>query len=258
MTTEPVPSPEQEHEPTRPVAPVTAQDRPAGGFGRFVRRLARWVFWLLVITAIGVGAYYGWPVVQDRLLRPVETNTAQVAELTDRLAAIEERLVQLEARAAATEAEVGAVEAAAEETTGDVDALADRMAELDRRIEALERTSEELGARVDQVDSGFSEELAVLRAMELMSRARLFLYQANYGLAAADLRAARAVLGEHAGTPRIDEAVTRIDLALSALPARPVAAADDLDIAWALLLGDVAIAPPPAPQTTAPPTTAAP
>ncbi len=43
-----------------------------------------------------------------------------------------------------------------------------------------------------------------------------------------------------------------VDLALSGLPDRPVAASDDLDIARQTLLGDV---PSPAPSTTTTPTT---
>lgn len=257
MPGEPAPDATAPAEPQRPLTPVL-EDAPVGRVRRFVGRLVRWVTWLVVVGGVGVGLYYAWPMVRDRVVRPVEANTVQVAELTQRVESIEERLAGLEAQVAAVGADLETVRAAEADTAGEVGAQGTRVEGFDRRLRTLERTTDELQAAVDEVGSGFAQELAVLRAMELMSRARLFLYQANYGQAEQDLRAAGAVLAGQAGEPRIDQALTRIDMALSALPGRPVAAADDLDIAWGLLLGDVALSPPPAVASTTTPTTSGP
>jgi hypothetical protein len=86
----------------------------------------------------------------------------------------------------------------------------------------------------------------------------LFLYQANYGLAAQDLMSARTILagleGTTIGDAAIEETVFRLDLAIGALPGRPVAASDDLDIAWQALLGEHA-QPTPTPTVPEAPTT---
>ncbi len=86
-----------------------------------------------------------------------------------------------------------------------------------------------------------SRDLAVLRAMELLSRSRLFMLQANYGIAAQDATAARDVLvGLRDQVPdyqraTVNQWINRIDLGLSSLPNSPVIAADDLEIAWRLM-----------------------
>jgi hypothetical protein len=78
--------------------------------------------------------------------------------------------------------------------------------------------------------------------MELLSRARLFLYQSNFGLARSDIQAARNVLaGMQPTAPEskqtdLTEALFRLDLAIKNLPEFPVAASDDLDIAWQILM----------------------
>ena len=39
----------------------------------------------MLLAGVGAGLYYGWPVVRDRLVDPVEANTAEVGVLQDRL-----------------------------------------------------------------------------------------------------------------------------------------------------------------------------
>ena len=101
-------------------------------------------------------------------------------------------------------------------------------------------------------------QVSMLRSMELLSRARLFLFEADYGLARRDVEAARNIL---AAVPAIEgdaevltETVFRLDRTLANLPDRPVVASNDLDIAWAVLLGQIPPAPPAVEET--PPTTA--
>jgi hypothetical protein len=93
------------------------------------------------------------------------------------------------------------------------------------------------------------------RAIELLSRARLYLSQSNFGLAKQDVQAAQDLLvplqteipTEKAAA--LQAVITRLGLALENLPAFPVVAVDDLDIAWQLLVEGL----PELPQETATP-----
>jgi len=84
-------------------------------------------------------------------------------------------------------------------------------------------------------------EIKILRAMELLNRARLFLLQSNYGLATEDIQAARRELvALQAEVPSYQQEtvalwIERLDGSLTALPASPVQATSDLDLAWKLL-----------------------
>ena len=81
-----------------------------------------------------------------------------------------------------------------------------------------------------------------IRDSETVARARLFLSQSNFGLAHDDVQAARDILAElsvEAPTYQVDalnQIIMRLDFALSNLPAFPVIAVDDVDIAWQLLM----------------------
>jgi hypothetical protein len=85
-------------------------------------------------------------------------------------------------------------------------------------------------------------QINLLKSMELLSRARLFMYESNFGLARQDVQIGRDLLAKiqpDAPRPLSDElktVVQRLDMSLSNLPDFPVAASDDLDIAWQILL----------------------
>lgn len=214
------------------------------------RRVLRILVWLIVIAAIAVGVYFGWPVVYDRLVQPVEANTAEVGAIQTRLEHAEERLVQLEAAAATRQAAVDELTRDQADLAARTQAAEDLIAIHTERLDELGGLVAGLDAAVGDAEAEVVQELVMLRSMELLSRARLFLYQANYGLASQDLLAAREVLSDAEADETIEEALFRIDRSLDALPDRPVAAADDLDIAWQALLGVVqqVVAPPPTPS----------
>jgi len=94
--------------------------------------------------------------------------------------------------------------------------------------------------------------------MELLSRARLFMYQSNFGLARQDVQIARDLLAEiqpDAPQPlarELEAVIQRLDMTLSNLPDFPVAASDDLDIAWQILLSGLPQATPTVSVTVSP------
>jgi hypothetical protein len=67
----------------------------------------------------------------------------------------------------------------------------------------------------------------------------LYLAQSNFGLAREDVKSARdllAALQKESDDAARGQAIARLDLALGNLPAFPVVAAGDLEIAWQILM----------------------
>jgi uncharacterized coiled-coil protein SlyX len=250
---QPQPEPALPTEPA-PVAPHPIQQQttqaatPAAPPPRRRRRALRTVTALLVLGGLVAGAVVAWPTLRDRYVTPVETNTDDIEALTARVDATESRLGELDG------AEV-LFGTALDDTTGRLDDLDDLIAEQTGRIDDLDDLIAEQDSRIDDLDTlaaTLGEDLAtsrtdaatavqVLRATELLGRARLFMFQANYGLAADDMRAARDILAElPADDVAVADAMERLDRAIATAAAFPVVAADDLDVAWQLLLaGDV-------------------
>ncbi|HEX6035125.1 MAG TPA: hypothetical protein VFY83_11845, partial [Anaerolineales bacterium] len=117
--------------------------------------------------------------------------------------------------------------------------------EIAARTESLENLEEMLSDLEGQNKANAIElerQINILKAMELLSRARLSMYQSNFGLARQDVQLARDLLAEvqpvssQAEAKELDAVILRLDMTLSNLPDFPVAASDDLDIAWQILL----------------------
>ncbi|HEX6035354.1 MAG TPA: hypothetical protein VFY83_12995, partial [Anaerolineales bacterium] len=126
--------------------------------------------------------------------------------------------------------------------------LIDIETEISARTEslaALERLQSELEEQNQAVSAELERQIGLLKAMELLSRARLSMYQSNFGLARQDVRIARDILAEiepeAPGTlaEELGAVRLRLDMTLSNLPNFPVAASDDLDIAWQILLSGI-------------------
>ncbi|HAV77863.1 MAG TPA: hypothetical protein DCX53_10990 [Anaerolineae bacterium] len=215
--------------------------KPSQSFGQIVRRIVLAILRLIIIVAVigGIGAtiYYGVPYVYQGYIRPVEQNTSQLNDLEFRQSQSEIELAELQTRLATLEAG----------QTTNTESLTD----INSRVVTLEGA--DIQRNESLVELTYQSEL--LRAMELLSRARLFLYQSNFGLARLDVQAARDILAEMQLTAPegkqedLSEALFRLDLVLKNLPSFPVAASDDLDIAWQVLLDGY-----PSPVTEAPTT----
>lgn len=240
--------------------PETADANEPEGPGR-VRRFAsalwRIVRLLVVVGLVGALVYYGWPIVNERFVAPVATNSAELGETRTRLDDAEQAIALLEARLQElTDREAGlpdrlvAAELALASATDLQSELESDLESLDRRISAhstrlddIDALQAEMAGDFDARTIEFVRELQLVRVMELLSRARLFLFEANYGLAANDIDAARLIVLElqresiEWNSETVSEVVFRLDKSLNALPGRPVVAAADLDIAWQVLLG---------------------
>lgn len=237
--------------PPPPRVPPDAPPRTPTGpsFGdrivRFFRFLLRLVLLLAALTVIGVALYYLVPLFYDSFVRPVEQNTVDVRQLQSRQDQAEQELTDLQSRLETLED----VQNQHDESLTDVNRrLSDIETEIAARTESLatlEQMQTELQEQNEAATTELERQLNLLKAMELLSRARLFMYQSNFGLARQDVQIARDVLASvQPDTPEdlapdLDAVLQRLDMTLSNLPNFPVAASDDLDIAWQILLSGV-------------------
>ncbi|HSL46492.1 MAG TPA: hypothetical protein VK897_23870 [Anaerolineales bacterium] len=225
--------------------------------GRFFRFLFRLVLVLILLAAIGVGLYFGLPLLYQRYVVPVERSTAGMVELQSRQEQTEQELTALQSK-------FETLESGQAQNTQALVQLEERVGEIETEIAArtkslaaLEEIQAELQAQNEAASAELERQISLLKSMELLSRARLFMYQSNFGLARQDVQIARDLLGTmRPDAPEtlageLDEVLLRLDLTLSNLPNFPVAASDDLDIAWQVLLSGL---PEATPTITATPT----
>jgi hypothetical protein len=210
------------------VSEQKADEKPEQNFGQIMRRVVLAILRLIITVAVigGIGAilYYGVPYLYQQYVRPVEQNTSQLSTLELRQSQNEIKLADLQTRLATLEAG---------QTTNN-----QSLTDINSRVVTLENA--DIKRNESLVELTYQSDL--LRAMELLSRSRLFLYQSNFGLARLDAQAARDVLAGMQATapeskqPDLTEALFRLDLVLKNLPSFPVAASDDLNIAWQVLM----------------------
>ena len=221
--------------------------------------------------------------VQQRQLDAVDASQALQADLDRMQADLEAALAAQEAVQSSLEAMQAALETGDESMRADLEAvqsaqerigvalgriqgeqetIRQALEEVQTQAEAwgesIESRRQEIAALAAELQgprspAALSRELALVRAMNLLSRARTLLAQSNYGLAQTDLLAARDLLvalqagASDAQVSAITAIVARLDAALDNLPDAPVAAANEMDGAWELLAAGlpVAIAAPP-------------
>jgi len=212
---------------------------------RFVLAVLRLIIIVIVIGGCGALIYYGVPLVYENFIRPVEQNTSQINDLTRRQTQLEFEVMDLQTQLATLEAGQTTQSDSLAESASVIQTLAAAQTVQNERLAALENADAERSNALTDL----TYQASLLQAMELLSRARLFLYQSNFGLARSDVQATRDLLAKMQTTAPeskqkdLSEAIFRLDLALKNLPDFPVAASDDLDIAWQILLAGYPIAP---------------
>jgi hypothetical protein len=219
---------------------------PRPSFGRQVRRffdfLLRLIATLIILGVIGLGLYYGLPLLYNKYVKPVEQNTAGLTELQSQQKQTSQELADLQSRLKAVEAGQKQDADAVSKLDGRVGNLETQIAAHTKSLAALERMQSELQGQDQATSVELQRQIQILKAMELLSRARLFMYQSNFGLARQDIQIARDLLAEvQKDAPKdsagdLEAVVRRLDLVLLNLPSFPVAASDDLDIAWQILM----------------------
>ncbi|MCJ7435277.1 MAG: helix-hairpin-helix domain-containing protein [Anaerolineales bacterium] len=194
-------------------------------FLTFLRALLRLFIILVVIVGIGAAIYFAIPFIKETFIVPVERNTTRVGELEVEVATLQTQLQEMDTR-------VGAMEKTIEAHTASITKLEEMQATLEQ----------ETSAQNNSVMIALKREIMLTRAIETLSRARLYLSQSNFGFAKQDVQSTRDILAQlltdapayQVGA--LNQIVMRLDLALGSLPVFPVIAVDDVDIAWQLMM----------------------
>ena len=247
--------------PSKP--PPPAVDVPSGPsfgqrVGQFFAFVLRLVSLVILLSLLSLALYLVLPWLYQKFITPVEQNTAQVRELQSRQEQTEQQLADLQSR-------LETIETGQSRNVKSLTDMDQRLGDIEKEIAArtkslaeLEDMQTELQAQNKTVSAELERQINLLKAMELLSRARLSMYQSNFGLAKQDVQIGRDLLAKvqpDAPAPLADEldaVVQRLDMTLSNLPNFPVAASDDLDLAWQILLAGLPQATPTLSETPIP------
>ncbi len=240
-----------------------------------MRKLGRVLFRTLVAIivglAIGIGLYYGALRLYREAIEPIQGYGDRILdlerrldllskdmevesqELNDRQASIEGRLATQAEALASVEALVDAAQEDLREQRGILNAVG----ELEGQVEDLTLAVDNVSSLVEQFEleivagdltaQRVQRTASYLRAMSLLTRAQLELDRDNYGFAAEQIAAARAIMSglivvdETSGESVGDEALVglileRLDAVLLDLPSRPAVAGDGLEAVWKLFM----------------------
>jgi hypothetical protein len=196
----------------------------------FLRILIRLILTVALIVGIGALLYYGLPYLNRTLIAPVEENTAQINRLEDKISSLQSQLEETNGRVSSLETSIEA-----------------HTASLEKLTEIQENLEERLRENNDQALQQLQHEVMTARALDMLGRARVYLAQSNFGLAKEDIQNARdllVVLQSETHEEVLEQVLERLDLALGNLPAFPVVAAGDLEIAWQMLIsGEASVIP---------------
>ena len=227
---------------------------------RVLRAAARILLVVVAGIGLGLGAYYGLPALYTGFIQPVQINTRQIADLESqaeaqrqsdqaRLEAVDTRLTAIETDLAALKETLGGLQADVESlqtSLGSERGDLQRLRALESQLASLQSSLQSAQDRLTVVERSVSQSqepvdalkarVQLLRAMELVFRARLALADNNPGLAGDDLRRARGIL-EDPSSPNSWASITdRLDMALTNLAAAPLVAVQDVEAAWYLML----------------------
>ncbi|MFN8413738.1 MAG: helix-hairpin-helix domain-containing protein [Anaerolineales bacterium] len=203
----------------------------------FLRALVRLVMIVFLFVVIGSAFYYGLPYINRTFIAPVEKNTAQISKLEDDIATLQKQLDETNSR-------ITTLETSVETHTAAIEKLTEMQATLETQLkENNDKTLLEL-----------KHQIMATRALDILGRARMYLAQSNFGLAQADVQAARDLLADlnnETHDKLTQQVVARLDLALGNLPDFPVVASGDVEIAWQILVSGQEASLPPTPTPEA-------
>lgn len=220
---------------------------------RAFRVFVRLTLAILLGAVLGAGTFFGASFAFRRLIEPTRLNSARIAELETDMEQSGGELAEL--REFVDQGLAGAESGLSEQTDSLADLqvqIEDLQAELADQGGLEERLSAEVNTLGDQVDDlvrqmeeggeqkQLQRDLKLTQAMLFLVRARLWLVENNLGLATSEVERARVLLLEVVAEQEAENvraAIERLDFALVELRTTPLVAADDIEIAWKLLVG---------------------
>lgn len=233
----------------------------------FLRAVVRLVLILLAAGILGGLAYFGFVFIYQQAVLPAQENASRISvietrqannqsQLNQRLENFQQRLTALENQYTIGSESLTELNASQELMQAGLEEQAARLELLDQLQSDLDSLRTETDKALDLAQknqatlsngsllAGVERDIKILKAASLLNRARLYMLQNNYGLAAQEIEVARELLAslEGQGLPEQQAALTvwlgRLDSALANLPDAPVIASDDLEIAWLLLVSE--------------------
>ena len=241
-------------------------DRLADFFVKFIKIFLRVLVILLLGIGLGAGLYFGVPALYNQFIEPVQVHGEQIADLTARqeqdTVQLTERLDDLQARLAALET----ADTEDAETFAELEARQDTLALALEQQDAIQEQLDTMQADIDdlmeitganasvldeltvQVNSGdqpllvLARDLQKVKALQVIGQARLDLNEGNAVAAAQNVDAALSILAQVAVDAPEEEAaqmaaaVERLEMVQENLETAPLIAANDLEVAWQLLL----------------------
>ena len=216
------------------------------------RAILRLILLAMLIVIVGAAIYYGVPFLTEKFIAPVEQNSARVSALEAEVADLQTQMAEINGQLTGMDSRTDEVERSLEAHTASIE-----------KLEGIQTTLEQqIKENADKTLLKLQHEVMLTRVLDTLSRARLFLAQSNFGLAKEDVQSARDLLVElqtDSDDEILAQAVKRLDAALSNLPAFPVVASGDLEIAWQILMtGEVPATSTPEPTSTDTPAPALP
>ncbi len=248
----------------------TFGERLSGAFLALVRFVVRLLVILAIVGALGAAVYFGVPYLYRRYVQPLEALQAQVATLQQQSAAraeeVNDRLLALQGDLAHLDDQQQALAQQVTQQQSDLEALQARLETLEKQRAALADQLDGLAKRLDAADANAAHaqataaalqtawqqeeaniramqtQVAVLQALESLTRARVLIGQHNDGLAAAEVARAQAVVAwlqqqPNAQNDALQQTADHLALAAQALPASPDLALQDIEAAWQWLSG---------------------
>jgi hypothetical protein len=249
-------------------------------FMAFLKALIRLLAILIMAVILGILLFYAVPLLYRTYIQPIQTSITHLQDaqalqdqtnqqMLQRLSDVQGRIDGLEVQADTDKQTINelqtSLDGAASTQQAGLDQIKSTQAAVDARItkltselasldqkranleNALNQNTDHLQALATQIRSEdapvetLRRELQLVKAMELLTRSRLFLIGNNIGLAQQDIQSAQALLQSLQQsvlpfqTDALSAIISRLNLALENLPDAPILAADDLEIAWQLL-----------------------
>ncbi len=198
------------------------------------------IAWFLILLLLGAAVFaaikWGLPYIYEKYVKPVESNAAEITDLASQQSA---EVTRLNEELASLKTNITTLEERADAVDLSLQAHDTSLARLEEMQALLE---DQLGTQKTDLLAEISNQIALTRAVDLVSRSRLYLSESNFGLAKTDLETSRNLLFSLLDVLPTDQVdglklvISRIDMALENLPAYPVVAVYDVDTAWQLLI----------------------
>lgn len=245
--------------------PLSAGERFSIAVGAFFRALLRLIIVILAGVILAGLLYMGFVLIYQQAILPARENAArlslletqqaaQMDQLSQRMEKLQQQVTELGNEMIVLQDEFAALKRDQEMVQSTQQAYPlqlKRLDELEKKLAEVQKIGQDALQLAEENQktitsgellTGLEYQLTVLKSALLIQRARVYLSQANLGLARDEIRAARLLLVGLQQTASAEQKAElaawlgRLDSALVNLPERPVMAASDLQAVENLIL----------------------